>query len=155
MATKRESATLFITMTDSSDSKGGKGSTTVKFAWNGNKTAYPDDIAKELGVSVAKDGESGLIFGMNKPRPARVYVNVKTGTSGKSGGKHKSYLLFADPKKLGTLLIKNSLRGKKYRGGTITSVSLPKTSTNPARKKTTDSKKTTPKKTAPRTRTRR
>jgi hypothetical protein len=148
---KIETAVLFITMTDSSDSKGGSGSTNVKFAWNGNKKAYPDEIAKELGVAIAKDNEPGLIFGMNKPRPARVYINVKGGSTGKSkagskGSSHKSYLLFADPKKLGTLLIKNSLRGKKYRGGTITSVSLPKTSTNPNRSKKKGTTKTPTKK---------
>ncbi|MBD2412209.1 hypothetical protein FACHB389_35925 [Nostoc calcicola FACHB-389] len=147
---KVETVDLFITMTDTSDSsksQGGSGTTTkVKFAWKGNKLAYPDEVAKELGVAVAKDNEPGLIYGMNKPRPARVYINVKgagsggTGAGGKKKSNNKAYLLFADPKKLPALLIKNSLRGKKYRGGTITSVSLPKTSTNPNRKKKTTSK---------------
>ena len=133
---KVETVDLFITMTDTSDSnksQGGSGATKVKFAWKGNKEAYPDDIAKELGVAVAKDNEPGLIYGMNKPRPARVYVNIKVAggaTKSKSGksSSHKAYLLFADPKKLAGLLVKNTLRGKKYRGGTITSVSLPKKS---------------------------
>lgn len=142
-----ETVDLFITLTDSASDtgKGGtKEGTKVKFAWKGNKTAYPDEIAKELGVSVAKDNEPGLIFGMNRPRPARVYINVKSGSGGKS--KNRAYFLFANPTKLGGLLIKNSLRGKKYRGGTITSVTLPKTSTNPSRPKNSKTTKTPPKK---------
>ena len=149
---KVETIDLFITMTDTSDTgrgSTGNGATKVKFAWKGNKQAYPDDISKELGVSVAKDNEPGLIYGMNRPRPARVYINVKL-----SQGKSRAFIVFADPKKLTSLLVKGSLRGKKYRGGVITSVSLPKTSTNPTRKKATDAKKTTPKKTTPRTRRR-
>ena len=102
---KVETVDLFITMTDTSDSnksQGGSGTTKVKFAWKGNKQAYPDEVAKELGVAVAKDNNPGLIYGMNKPRPARVYINVKTGSSGGTGagGKKKSnnraYLLFAN-----------------------------------------------------------
>ncbi|QSJ18744.1 hypothetical protein JYQ62_08285 [Nostoc sp. UHCC 0702] len=158
---KLEPCTLFITMTDTSDSnksQGGSGTTKVKFAWIGNKNAYPDDIAKELGVTIAKDNEPGLSFGINRPRPARVYINVKNGSggsskAGKKSSNHKSYLLFADPKKLASLLIKNTLKGKKYRGGTITSVSLPKTSTNPTRPKkgSSTSRTTNPKKTTKRT----
>ncbi|WP_017652139.1 hypothetical protein [Fortiea contorta] len=128
---KTESVDLFIAMTDSSAGGAGNGAVKIKFAWKGNKVAYPDDIAKQIGVQTAKANEPGLIYGMNKPRPARIYVNVSMGQ-----GKSRAFLLFADPGKLGTLLIKNSLRGKKYRGGTITSVSLPKTSTNPTRSKT-------------------
>lgn len=150
-AKRGETVDLFITLTDSASDtskSGGKETTKVKFAWKGTKEAYPDEIAKELGVTIAKDNEPGLIFGMNRPRPARVYINVKTGSGGaKAGGKsksnHRAYFLFANPAKLGTLLIKNSLKGKKYRGGTISSVSLPKTSTNPSRPK--KSSKTKPK----------
>ncbi|MBW4571597.1 MAG: hypothetical protein KME31_27345 [Tolypothrix carrinoi HA7290-LM1] len=155
-AKRGETVDLFITLTDSASDTGkggGKENTKVKFAWKGTKEAYPDEIAKELGVSIAKDNEPGLIFGMNRPRPARVYINVKTGSGGtagkggKSKSNHRAYFLFANPAKLGTLLIKNSLRGKKYRGGTISSVSLPKTSTNPSRPKKSS-------KTKPRTKTR-
>ncbi len=144
---KLEIVDLFITLTDTSGaSKGGGGSGTapkIKFAWRGNKQAYPDEIAKALGVTVAKDNEPGLIYGMNKPRPARVYINVKLGQ-----GKSRSYIVFADPNKISSLLTRNVLRGKKYRGGTITSVSLPKTSTNPTRKKSDSSSQTPGKKKA-------
>ncbi len=134
----------------------------VKLAWRAPIDVYPDDIAKQLGVRAVSDGQSepGLIFGSNAPRLARVRINVRTGQ-----GKGRSYVVFANTGNLSKLIHNNSLTGKKYRGGTISSVSMIGTSTNPNRKKSSGSKKsrttknskktTSSRKTTSRTRTRR
>ncbi len=109
----------------------------VKLAWRAPIDVYPDDIAKQLGVRAVPNGQSepGLIFGSNAPRLARVRINVTTGQ-----GKGRSYIVFANTGNLSKLIHNNSLTGKKYRGGTISSVSMIGTSTNPNRKKSSGSK---------------
>lgn len=132
MATKKQSggksktyAVYYIEIKDSLSKEKGSG---IKFAWRAPSDTYPDDVAKELGVHKAEDKASGLIFGMNSPRPVRLRINY----SGKQGSS-SSALLFCDPSQLSHVLVSNSLRGKAFRGGSVTSVSTPKSSTNPNR----------------------
>ena len=112
--------------------KGGSKGEKVRHAWRAPNDTYTDEIAKALGVIKVKaeDKTKGLIFGANYPRAARVRINIKL-----KQGKSKSVLLFADPRKIPSLMIGNVLRGKQYRGCTITTVTLPGTSTNPNRGK--------------------
>ncbi len=103
-----------------------------KFAWRAPVDTYPKEIAKALGIQIVDDKkpEKSLIFGANSPRPARIRINVKY-----PKGKTKSFLLFAKTEKVPGLVVGSVLRNKKYKNGTITTVSLPGTSTNPSRSK--------------------
>lgn len=109
---------------------GGSNAEKIRFAWRAPIDAYPPEIAKELGITQVKNlaTTKGLVFGMNSPRPARVRINVKA-----KQGSQKSYILFCDPAKISSLILTNKLRGKNFKSGTITGISLPKTSTNPSR----------------------
>ena len=126
------------------------GTGAFKLAWRAPIDSYPEDIAKELGVTPVKADkpEPGLVFGSNSPRPARVRINVTTGQ-----GKSKSYTLFANPGNVARLINGNVLRGKKFRGGNITTVSLIGTSTNPNRKKSSSNSNTRNRRNTSRTRT--
>lgn len=122
------------------DNNRSQGTGAFKIAWRAPIDSYPKDVAKELGV-IAEDAKKptpGLVFGANSPRPARVRINVK-----KSQGKSSSYILFANPGNIPRLINGNVLKGKSFKGGTITTVSLPKTSTNPTRKKKSSNSKNT------------
>lgn len=132
-STSKEYVSYYIDLKDSD--KSSKQNASSKFAWRAPEDAYPNDVAKELGVVKATNSEVGLIYGMNNPRPVRVRINVKL-----KQGESKSVVLFCSPAKISGLLIGNTLRGKNFKTGKITTVSAVGSSTNPHRSK--KSKKT-------------
>lgn len=88
---------------------------TYNYAWKGAKKDY-DGTGNELGVKTAKPGTKGLVFGATV-KPTRVRINVDAGN-----GKSKSYTRFADPDKIESLIVNETLTGSKYDSKTITSV---------------------------------
>lgn len=99
----------------------------VRYAWKTGEDKY-DDIGAGLGVVKAKDTDSGLFFGANRPKPATVRINYTKDQSGtdKNTG---SVLRFCEPDKLGNVLVGGALNGKKVKiRGTdrdVNGVSLP------------------------------
>lgn len=75
----------------------------VKYAFRAPKDAYKG-LEKDLGVEKAKEKESGLVFGANSPKPARVRVNFEGGGSTER---------FCDPSKLEGVTIGGRLNKKK------------------------------------------
>lgn len=73
-----------------------------KYAFRAPKDAYKG-LLGELGVVEAKANESGLVFGANSPKPARVRINFEGGGS---------TTRFCDPGKLEGVTIGGKL-GKK------------------------------------------
>lgn len=134
---KKGYVTYWLNLSDATGKGKGTG-TNVKFAWRAPSDSYPKEIATDLGINQATGTDQGLIYGMNNPRPARVRINVQI-----SQGNNKSYVLFCAPSKLVRLLIQNPLKGKKFRGGTITTISLPGTSTHQGRSSSGSSKTST------------
>lgn len=51
-----------------------------KYAWHSTTEKY-DTIAAAAGLTKAGNGEPGLVFGANKPKPPRVRLNFDDGTS--------------------------------------------------------------------------
>ncbi len=132
--------TFYIAMSQSvgkGDNGHSQGTGAFKLAWRAPIDAYPKEIAAQLGITAVDEAkpEPGLVFGANSPRPARVRINVQ-----KSQGKSSSYTLFANPQKIPALINGNVLKGKTFKGGTITTVSLIGTSTNPNRRKKSTTK---------------
>ena len=138
---KQEKSGIFYIPMSRSDGDGEKAkkSDVLQLAWRAPVSSYPKEVAQKLGVVAVGDDESepGLIFGSNSPRPARVRINIKL-----SQGNSFSVTRFANPEKIGALTVNNSLKGTKFYNGTISSVSLIGTSTNPSRKKKSTTKKT-------------
>lgn len=126
-----EYATYYINLKEGANSgkTGGSKQSQIKFAWRAPTSAYPDAVAKLLGVTKATEKETGLIYGMNNPRPVKVRINIKT-----KQGSSKSVLLFCDPSQIANVLIKGTLRGISFKSGTITTISTPGSSTNPNRR---------------------
>ncbi len=151
---KSKYGTFYIAMSQSvgkGDNGHSQGTGAFKLAWRAPIETYPKEIAAQLGVTAVDEAkpEPGLVFGANSPRPARVRINVQ-----KSQGQSSSYTLFANPQKIPALINGNVLKGKTFRGGTITTVSLIGTSTNPnRRKKSTTKTSSSSKKTTTRRRT--
>ena len=87
MAGSKTYVVYYIDIKDSESKEKGGG---IKFAWRAPSDTYPDNIAKKLGVNKAEDKTSGLIFGMNSPRPIRIRVNY----SGKQGQGY--FILYVD-----------------------------------------------------------
>jgi hypothetical protein len=52
----------------------------IKYAFYAPKDAYKG-LLTQLGVKEAKQNESGLVFGANQPKPARVRINFEGGGS--------------------------------------------------------------------------
>lgn len=82
----------------------------MRFAWRGKKDAYPKAIADVLGVVIAKDTDSGLMFGANSPRPALVRIGYTDGN-----GNSKSTIRFCEPDKIGDVTTGGKLNGKKVK----------------------------------------
>lgn len=80
----------------------------MRYAWRGRKDAYKKVIADELGVVIAKDTDSGLMFGAQNPRPAEVRISY-TKANGLSG----TVVRFCEPDKLGGVTTGGKLNGKK------------------------------------------
>jgi len=81
----------------------GLGFNDLKYAFRTPKDAYKG-INRELGVIKAKEGEKGLVFGANKPKPATVRINFEGGGS---------TTRFCDPTKLEGVTIGGKLDKKK------------------------------------------
>jgi hypothetical protein len=79
----------------------------MRFAWRGKKDAYKN-IASELGVVLAKDTDSGLMFGANSPRPAEVRIGYTA-----ADGSNRSAVRFCEPDKIGNVTTGGKLNGKK------------------------------------------
>ncbi|NET03080.1 MAG: hypothetical protein F6K61_21545 [Sphaerospermopsis sp. SIO1G1] len=99
------------------NSKGGS----FKYAWRAPKGSY-GTLAKDLGVTVAKANEQGLVFGANSPKPVEVVISFyKKGRTGETGSTRR----FCDHEKLPSVLT-GGLKGKKIKVGdksyTISSV---------------------------------
>ena len=121
--------TFYIAMSQSvgkGDNGHSQGTGAFKLAWRAPIDAYPKEIAAQLGITAVDEA---------KPEPGRVRINVQ-----KSQGKSSSYTLFANPQKIPALINGNVLKGKTFKGGTITTVSLIGTSTNPNRRKKSTTK---------------
>ncbi|WP_013320806.1 hypothetical protein [Gloeothece verrucosa] len=86
----------------------------TKYSWRAKKDDYKG-IDKELGVTLAKDTEDNLVFGVDRPKPVRVRINL-------AGA--RPIIRFADPQKIEPLTVKGSLNGKKYNGKNINSVTV-------------------------------
>ncbi|MBN4004747.1 hypothetical protein [Nostoc sp. LPT] len=82
----------------------------MRFAWRGNKDAYPKAVADELGVVIAKDTDAGLMFGANSPRPAKVRIGYTD-----ANGNSKSTIRFCEPDKIGAVTTGGKLNGKKIK----------------------------------------
>jgi len=143
---KKQYGVFYTVLTQSEGEGKNKQNQSINFAWRAPIDTYPKEIATKLGIIAVDKSKSvpGLIFGSNSPRPARVRVNVQ-----KAQGSSSSYLLFANPKKVPGLTVANNLKGVKFKGGTVSSVSLPGTSTNPNRKKKSNTKTSTKSKPKP------
>ncbi|MBN3907593.1 MAG: hypothetical protein HWQ35_13845 [Nostoc sp. NMS1] len=83
----------------------------MKFAWRGKKDAYKN-IAEGLGVKLAKDTDSGLMFGANSPRPAEVRIGYTD-----ANGNSKSAVRFCEPDKIGDVTTGGKINGKKIKIG--------------------------------------
>lgn len=86
----------------------------TKYAWRAKADDYKG-IDKELGVVKAKDTEDNLSFGIDRPKPVKVRINLAN---------KKSIIRYADPQKIEPLTVKGTLNGKKYDGQNINSVTV-------------------------------
>lgn len=75
----------------------------IKYAFYAPKDAYKG-LTKDLGVEKAKQDESGLVFGANQPKPARVRINFEGGGS---------TTRFCDPAKVEGVTVGGKLNKKK------------------------------------------
>lgn len=75
----------------------------IKYAFYAPKDAYKG-LETHLGVKKAKENESGLVFGANQPKPARVRINFEGGGS---------TTRFCDPGKVEGVTIGGKLNKKK------------------------------------------
>jgi hypothetical protein len=82
----------------------------MRFAWRGKKDAYPKAVADELGVVIAKDTDSGLMFGAQSPRPALVRIGYTD-----ANGSSKSTIRFCEPDKIGNVTTGGKLNAKKIK----------------------------------------
>lgn len=78
----------------------------MKYAWRvAGDTLSGKKIREALGIKEAKEGEKGLIFGANSPKPARVRVNFEGGGSTTT---------FCDPSKVEGVTIGGALNKKTW-----------------------------------------
>ncbi|MDZ8136324.1 MAG: hypothetical protein RM049_13610 [Nostoc sp. DedQUE04] len=102
MATDSKTQVYFINLGGSVGNIGA-----MRFAWRGKKNLYKN-IADGLGVVLAKDTDSGLMFGANNPRPAQVRIGYTD-----ANGNSKSTIRFCEPDKIGDVTTGGKLNGKK------------------------------------------
>jgi hypothetical protein len=79
----------------------------VRWAWRGKKNLYKN-IAADLGVVLAKDTDSGLMFGVNNPRPSVVRISYTD-----AQGNSRTTLRFCETDKLNAVTHGGKLNGKK------------------------------------------
>jgi hypothetical protein len=83
----------------------------IRYAWRGKRDAYKN-IAKDLGVVLAKDTDKGLMFGCNSPAPAMVRIGYTS-----ADGSNKSAVRFCEPDKINSVTTGGALNGKKIKIG--------------------------------------
>jgi len=110
-----------------------------KLAWTAEENKYKN-IMGVLGIKVANNATTGLIFGANRPRMARVRLNFETtagisasgsananGASASIGagyGRGSSQIVFCALDKVKQATYDNKLKGKLSNGKKIKSASL-------------------------------
>lgn len=109
-----------------------------KLAWTAEENKYKN-IAGELGVKLANNSTTGLVFGVNSPRLPRIRLNFeKTGAAGASaspttgvtvnlavgGGRPGSQIVFCAPDKVKGVTFDRKLAGKTSNGKKIKSCSM-------------------------------
>lgn len=110
-----------------------------KLAWTAEENKYKN-IMGVLGIKVANNSTTGLIFGANRPRMARVRVNFESsggvavgGSANTSGvtasasagsGRGSSQIVFCALDKVKAATYDNKLKGKLSNGKKIKSASL-------------------------------
>lgn len=77
----------------------------MKYAWRTKNKAPSKGILSALGWFEAKESETGLVFGANNPKPARVRINFEGGGSTTA---------FCDPSKVEGVTIGGKLNKKKW-----------------------------------------
>lgn len=100
-----------------------------KLAWDAPEDKYKN-IAGVLGIKVANNSTTGLIFGANRPRMARVRLNFDPGlgvtVAGASVGDgcRSSQIVFCALDKVKEATYDGQLKGKLSNGRKIKSASL-------------------------------
>jgi hypothetical protein len=102
MATESKTQVYYINLGGSVGNIGA-----MRFAWRGKKNLYKN-IADGLGVVLAKDTDTALMFGANNPRPALVRIGYTA-----ADGSSKSTIRFCEPDKIGDVTTGGKLNGKK------------------------------------------
>lgn len=86
----------------------------IRWGFRAPQNVYKN-IGGDLGVTEVTDAErSGIVYGANQPRPARVriaYLDAETG-GGETNDKVRTVVRFCDPDALGDVLF-GSINGKK------------------------------------------
>ncbi|MEH2312346.1 MAG: hypothetical protein V7K35_13325 [Nostoc sp.] len=80
----------------------------MRYAWRGKKTSYKN-IGDGLGVKQAKDTDTGLMFGANSPKPAKVRISYTDANTGAS----KTCVRFCEPDKIGDVTTGGKINSKK------------------------------------------
>jgi hypothetical protein len=110
-----------------------------KLAWEANENKYKN-IASELGIKVANNSTTGLVFGANRPRMPRLRLNFEATNANAGGsitpttgvtvnlsasfGRRGSQVVFCAPDKVKNVTVDNKLKGKTSNGKKIKSASL-------------------------------
>jgi hypothetical protein len=110
-----------------------------KLAWEANENKYKN-IYTELGIKLANNSTTGLVFGANRPRMPRMRLNFESsggisasgsantsgvnGSVGAGSGGRSSQVVFCAPDKVKACTVDNKLKGKLSNGKKIKSASL-------------------------------
>jgi hypothetical protein len=85
----------------------------VRYGFRAPEKAY-DEIGDAMGVVKVDDTVQGVMYGCNKPRPARVRIMYQ-----KSVTIVRSTIRFCEPDKIGDVTVGSAINAKKvYVGGT-------------------------------------
>lgn len=84
----------------------------VRYGFRAPDKAY-DDIKDPMGVVKVEDTSQGVLFGVSRPRPAKVSISYKKGTNLGS----RAIKRFCEPDKVGDVTVGGAINGKKVTVG--------------------------------------
>lgn len=90
----------------------------IRYGFNAPDEAYKN-IGAGLGVTKRKDTDTGIVFGCNSPKPARVRITFKKDAQSAILGKSNrgSTIRFCEPDKIGEVTLGGTINAKKVRIG--------------------------------------
>lgn len=90
----------------------------IRYGFNAPDDAYKN-IGAGLGVTKRKDSDQGVVFGCNRPKPAKVRISFKKSAASAVLGKSNrgSAVRWCEPDKIGDVTLGNVLNSKKIQIG--------------------------------------